>query len=368
MHKKRILYIVEDLEGGGAERVVVNLATRLDRGRFEPHVCCLAKRGALAGEIERAGITLHVLGKRPGIDPLLLLRLHALIRRLRPDVIHTHLFTGNAWGRMAGWLAGTKRIIASEHSVDLWKDRLRLFVDRMLAIPTYRVIAKSEAIADFYKTIAHIPSRKVTTVLNGIDLSLYGNGGDTAAARASICVPGDALLLGAIGRLSPEKGHDVLIKAAGMLAGDLPGLHLLLVGEGPSRWHLEKMVCSLGMRERVHLPGHRGDVPDLLSATDIFVLPSRREGLPLALLEAMASGLPVVAAEVGGCGEVIEDGRNGLLVPPGRPDLLARAVRNLAQNEQLRRSLGSEARRTIEERFSVERMVRQIEELYLCSN
>ncbi len=368
MRRKSVLYVVEDLERGGAERVVVNLATRLNRERFEPVICCLAKRGALAGEVEQAGIQLHVLGKRPGIDPAVLWRLHALVRRLRPDVIHTHLFTGNAWGRAAGWLAGTRRIVASEHSVDLWKNRIRRLVDRLLALPTYRLIAKSEAIADFYKTVVHIPAWKVVTIRNGIDLSLYGNGIDGRAVRACIGVPQNALLVGTIGRLSPEKGQDVLVEALRMLKRNVPDMRGIMAGDGPSRWQLERLVRSSGMQEIICLLGHRNDVPALLSVMDIFVLPSHREGLPLALLEAMATGLPVVATDVGGCGEVIRDGHNGLLVAPGRPELIAGAIKRLACDEGLRRSLGHQARRTIEEHFSVDRMVRQIEELYLCDN
>ena len=368
MPKKRVLYIVEDLESGGAERVVVNLATRLDRSRFEPAVCCLAKRGALADEIEREGIRLHVLDKKPGIRPALLWRLQRLIARLRPDVIHSHLFTGNAWGRLAGWLAGTPRIVASEHSVDLWKNGVRLFVDRMLAVPTYRLIAKSDAIADFYKTVVRIPPRKVATIRNGIDLSLYGNGVDRSAVRASIGVPQDVMLVGAIGRLSPEKGHEVLVEALGMLRDERSNIHAAIAGEGPSGWELDEQVRANGTGRVVHLLGHRSDVPALLAAADMFALPSHREGLPLALLEAMASGLPVIATDVGGCREVIENGRNGILISPGSPEQMARAIKRLALDEGLRRALGYAARRTIEQRFSIDRMVRQVEELYLCSS
>jgi sugar transferase (PEP-CTERM/EpsH1 system associated) len=368
MHRKRVLYIVEDLERGGAERVVVSLATRLDRARFEPAVCCLAKPGGLAGEIERAGVPLHVLGKRPGIDLRLLWRLYRLIKRLKPDVIHTHLFTGNAWGRAAAWLAGTKRIIASEHSVDLWKNGVRRFVDRALAIPSFRVVAKSEAIADFCRTVEHIPERKVITIRNGIDVSRYNNGFDHEEVRRAIGLPRDAMVVGTVGRLSPEKGHEVLIEALKRLKADLPGLSAVVAGDGPLRGEVHRVLRAKGMEGTMRLLGYREDVPALLAAMDIFVLPSHREGMPLALLEAMAARLPVIATNVGGCREVIVNGKNGFLVPPARPDMLAEAIRCLANKAELRRSFGDEAGRTVEERFSIEMMVRKMEELYQCSS
>ena len=368
MHRKRVLYVVEDLERGGAERVVVSLATRLDRRLFEPIVCCLAKRGCLAEEIERAGIPLHVLGKKPGIDLRLLWRLYGLIKRLQPDVIHTHLFTGNAWGRMAGWLAGTRRIIASEHSVDLWKNMVRRLVDRALAVATYKVVAKSEAIADFCRTVEHIPEHKVLTIRNGIDVSLYRNGYDRGVVRRSLGVQADAVLACSVGRLSPEKGHEVLLAAMKRVRDEIPSLRLLVVGDGPSRGELQRAIRAAGLDKCVRLLGYRADVPALLAAMDIFVLPSHREGMPLALLEAMAASLPAIATNVGGCCEVIESGQNGLLVPPGRPDILAEAICCLAGDADLRRSFGSAASRTVEERFSIDRMVRQMEELYQCSS
>ena len=153
-----------------------------------------------------------------------------------------------------------------------------------------------------------------------------------------------------------------------MLRDEQPNIHAAIAGEGPSRWQLDKQVRANGMDRIVHLLGHRSDVPALLAAADIFALPSHREGLPLALLEAMASGLPVIATDVGGCCEVIENGRNGILISPGSPEQMARAIKRLALDEGLRRALGDAARQTIEQRFSIDRMVRQVEELYLCSS
>ncbi|MFH1551235.1 MAG: glycosyltransferase, partial [Planctomycetota bacterium] len=183
MQKKRVLYIIEELSRGGAERVVVELARHIDRRRFEPYVCCLREKGAMAGDLKAANVPVLEMHKRRSIDLRMLGRLCRAIRRLKIDIVHTHLFTANAWGRLAARLAGVPRVVASEHSVDESRDGLRLLVDRALAACTDTVIAKADAVADFCRRRIGVNGGKLRVVPNGVDVSQYSRASRDAVRR-----------------------------------------------------------------------------------------------------------------------------------------------------------------------------------------
>ncbi len=418
MQKKRVLYVIEELSRGGAERVVVELARRIDRRRFEPYVCCLREKGAMAGDLKAANVPVFEMHKRRSIDLRMLVRLCRAIRSLKIDIVHTHLFTANAWGRLAARLAGVPRVVASEHSVDESRDGLRLLIDRALAACTDTVIAKADAVADFCRRRIGVNGGKPRVVPNGVDVSQY-NRASRNAVRREMGVPENSILVATVGRLAAEKDHANLLRAlahigkkqtgmvtvtnypsdpdgssgrgpgTGGIDPDLPGTGLYgsgeirrlatvtipercelqlvtwIVGEGPLEEELKKKARELGIDESVRFLGARDDVPRLLAAPDIFVISSRREGMPLSLLEAMASGLAVIVTAVGGCAEVVRHGHNGVVVPPANPLALARAVAELAGDAQKRAELGRNALKTAREKFSLQEAVRTIEKIYL---
>jgi len=363
VRKKRVLYIIENLSRGGAERVVVDLAQNIDRRRFEPYVCCLREEGVLAAELKSAGVPVFALHKRRAIDLLMLRRLRRKIREIGADIVHTHLFTANTWGRIAARLAGVPRIIASEHSADAGRDRVRLLVDRVLAKYSDAIIAKADAVAEFCRRRIGVNGEKVHVVPNGVDLSKFGTA-SRFDVRAEMNVSEDAILVAAVGRLAPEKDYSNLINAAAAASSEVENLALWIIGSGPLERRLKDEADERGLDGIVDFLGGRDDVPRLLAAPDIFVLSSKREGMPLSLLEAMASGMAVVATDAGGCGEVVENGYNGLLVPPESAEALSKAIVELARDPHARARLGRNALQTVRV-YDMENTVGRIERIYL---
>jgi glycosyltransferase involved in cell wall biosynthesis len=210
-----------------------------------------------------------------------------------------------------------------------------------------------------------VPASRLTLMPYGIPLAELDSGLSREEARERLGLPAGALVIGAVGRLEEQKGHAHLLAAAAAVRRELPELVVLLVGEGRRQEDLQRQVRDLGLESSVRFLGTRRDLPEIFRALDLFVQPSLWEGLPLALLKAMGAGLPVVATRVSGSREAIVDGVNGCLVAPGDPEALARAILKLYRQPEARRRLGDAARRTVAERYSLEAMLKRLEELYL---
>jgi glycosyltransferase involved in cell wall biosynthesis len=286
-----------------------------------------------------------------------------MLRRERVDVLHTHLFGSNTWGRLLGRLAGVPVIIAHEH----WSSRGQneIWMDRLMYRLSDRILVTSEASKQIVMSSEGIPARYLSVVYNGVDIGKFAARGDRAEVRAELGVPADAVLIGAVGRLTADKGgQDTLIRAVGRVYETCPQVRLVMVGDGPLRPGLEQLTAQLGLSETVIFTGLRSDVPRLLGALDVFVLPSEREALPVAVLEAMAAGLPVVATRVGGLPEVVDDGATGFLVPPGDVDALQSVLAKLAGDPALAARLGASGQAHVQAHFTVQQMVRQVERLY----
>jgi glycosyltransferase involved in cell wall biosynthesis len=355
------------MEVAGAEQVVLALARGLDRRRFQPIVGCLTVEGPLAVELRAAGLEVFALGKRPGPDALVLLRLARSMRAGKIDVVHTHVWNADVWGRLAGWVAGVPVLLTTAHNVDSWKKRRHLAVDRALAAVSRRLVCVSEAVRTFYRERAGIPEAKLTVIRNGIDPSPFDAASDAAPARARLGLNGSAPVLTVVARLVPQKGHRYFLEALVSLRREFPAALGLVVGDGALRGELEALASQLGLLDGggVRFLGERRDVPEILSATDVFVLPSSlREGLPISLLEAMAARRAVVVTDIGGNRETVEDGVSGRVVPPADAQALAQACAEVLRDPSLAASLGRAARAKVEREFSVARMVRQTEELY----
>jgi sugar transferase (PEP-CTERM/EpsH1 system associated) len=347
-----VLFCIWALEAGGAERFLVELAKRIPGDRFHVKIVCLSRKGAWAGEVESAGIEVVSLDKRTGIDFGILFRLIGLFRRERPAIVNTHLWTADVWARAAAVLAGVPQIVVTEQNVDLWKTWLHRLIDRILFHWTNRVICVSDEVRDFYRK-AGVPARKLEVIPNAIDLRRESTeGGDLRDAIGAR--PGDFVFLCAA-RLHPQKAHHVLIDAAGrLIQSGLAAFRIALAGEGTLRTALEEQVRVAGLGEHVRFLGFRNDVRRLLPQADAFVLPSLYEGLPLAVLEAMAASLPVVATAVGGNAAVVEDGRSGLIVAPGDAAALAAAMSRLVEDRDAARAMGKAGRHRVEAQYDIE--------------
>ena len=361
-----VLLLVESMEVAGAEQVVLSLAQGLDRTRFRPLVCCLVDEGPLAEVLKRDRVPVFALGKRPGFDVSVVGRLMRVLRDEHIDVVHTHVWNADVWGRFSAWLARVPVRMMTAHSVDVWKTRAHLAVDWGLARVSDHVLCVSAAVKDFYRTRAGVPARKLSVILNGIDAAPFDVSVDAAAKRRELGIPTEGPVCSVVARLLPEKGHRYLLAAMPRIREVFPHAVLLVVGNGPTRGDLEQQARELGLHEDgVRLLGERRDVPEILKASDVFVLPSSvREGLSISLLEAMASRRPIVVTDVAGNRETVGHGRSGLVVSPADSAALAEAILKLLQDPDLARRLGAAARAKVDEEFSVSRMVRQTEELY----
>jgi glycosyltransferase involved in cell wall biosynthesis len=359
-----VLYVIWSLQAGGAERVVADLARRIDRTQFRPLVCCLNFKGQLAAPLEAEGIAVFALDKRPRLDLRVLARLVRLMRREEVDVVHTHLWTASFWGRLAALLAGVPVRVVTEHNLDTWRRTPHWLADRLLARVTHQFIFVSAAVEGFYKTRLGLPPSRYRVILNAVERPPLESRPDAAAARRHLALDGAGMVVGAVGRLEERKGHAFLLEALRRVAEVEPDVHGLIVGDGIERERLAALRDRLALGERVRLAGYWPDLAEALAAIDVFVLPSLMEGHPLAVLEAMAAARPIVATAVGGNAEAIEDGVNGILVPPADPEALARAILSLVRDPERAARLGRAARRTLEERFDLEATVRANEDVY----
>ena len=360
---RRIMFVIWSLDLGGAEQVVIDLATKLDRQFFEPFVCCLNGKGRFAPQVEGLGIKVVALHKRPKFDPWVIFKLVRVMKKEKVDLVHTHLFTANLWGRIAAKLAGVP-VVSSEHGMDIWRKRLHLTLDQMLTRVNRKIVFVSEGVKNFYKSRNHSLNGKGRVIHNGINIAQFQPRIDRQAVRKSLGLGESDKVVGIVGRLVPEKAHVDFIEAIEILRQEQEEIKGLIVGEGTLLGALQKRVKVAGLEHHVLFTGFRSDLPALYQAMDIFVMTSLREGFPLTILEAMAAGVPVIATAVGGVKECIEDGEDGLLIPPGDSTALAGAISRVLKDPSFAEFMIRNAKRKVQSHFSVERMVKEHESLY----
>ncbi|GAA4841813.1 glycosyltransferase [Kitasatospora terrestris] len=356
MTRRRVLWLAKGLGRGGAEQLLVNCARNADTSRYEFEVAyVLPHKDALVPALEAAGVRTHCLGAAPGA--LWPWRLRSLLAERRYDLVHSHMPVPAVAARLLTLGPRGARLVHTEHNV--W-ERYRT-PTRWANALTYRrndaVIAVSHAVAG---TIGRRrPGDWVTVVHHGPDLAGAPEGpAARSAAREALGLPQDAVVIGTVGNLTAKKDQATLLAAFAQLRREHPSAALVLIGAGP----LEQQLRSQA-GESVVFAGSRPDVPALLPGLDVFTLSSRAEGLPVALMEAMTSGLPSVVTRVGGMPEVLDDGEQGYLVPPGDPAALAAALGRLVGDGGLRERLGSAARERSKS-FDVAGAQRSIEQVY----
>ncbi|MFH0965750.1 MAG: glycosyltransferase [Planctomycetota bacterium] len=359
--RRGLLMVIATLDNAGTENQMTLLSTGLaERGRAVA-VACLTRSGPLEGRLREVGITIEVLHKRGKLDFRAFARLFALVRRFRRGIIHTWLFTSNSYGRFAALLARAPRVVASERSLDPWKGSIETGIDRAFARVSRVIVANARAVKQALVSRG-VPADRIVVIPNGVRLPAADP--EAAAALRKRFAPAGEPVIGYVGRISSEKRLDTLIEALHRLADLTPSPALLVVGDGPDRFRIESLAEDLIHERRAHFVGEVVDVADYYACMDLLVLPSRYEGLPNALIEAAAAGLPVVACDVGGVREVVSDGESGLIVASEDPEALAQAIRRLLENPALRAALGEAARRIASEKFSLDGMIRAYDGLY----
>jgi glycosyltransferase involved in cell wall biosynthesis len=367
MAKIRIALCITELEVGGAERNLVELATRLDRDTWDPVVYCLKPRppadeASCVPPLEAAGIPVHCLGMRqiwhalPAIG-----RLRRRFVEQRPELVQTFLFHANLAGRLAARRAGVPRVVSGIRVAER-RCRWHIWADRLTARLVDRHVCVSQAVARFSAERASIPAEKLVVIPNGIDLAGYPVA--RPADLASLGVPSGRRVVTYVGRLDRQKGLHWLLETAGGWLHRVPDCDLLLVGKGPDRARLERLCAKHALSGRVRFLGWRPDVPEILAASHLLVLPSIWEGMPNVVLQAMASRLPVLATDVEGVRELLGPGSSSQVVRYGDTQAFAEKLVTLMTDRKLAAELGQKNRARAEAEFAIERVVAAYEDLW----
>ncbi len=360
-----IMYVMPSLVVGGAEKLLLTTVKYLNRDRYEISVCCIVSEGIIADEIKKLGIKFYCLKESPRFyNPKKIYSLYKLFRKEKPAIVHTQILGANIYGRIAAILARVPVIISTEHNVYYKKKKIHIWLDKILAKNTDKIIAVSNKVKEFTSRQEGIAKDKFELIYNGIDSKEFLSAASRKDIRNKLNLREGDFILGTVGTITTQKGHYYLIQAVSQLVKRYPNTVLLVVGKGELKEKLQEIVGKLRLKENVHFLGLRRDIPNLLNCMDVFVFPSLWEGTPLALLEAMLMELPVIASSVDGILEVVESGKNGILVPPGNVEALSDAIDRLIRNPQLRQNLGKAAREHILEKFEVRQYIRKLESLY----
>jgi glycosyltransferase involved in cell wall biosynthesis len=369
MARRKVFFLLDSLNIGGTETQAVELATRLDSARYEVTLGCLRARGPLLEKLAGTAVSVREFYPKGGSDSMhgiyQMFRLAIFLRRGGFRIVHAHDLYANLLGIPAAVIARVPVIISSQRDLshlDLYKTRRRVWLRRLQNLATI-VLTNANAVKEDVLAEKQFAPGKVRVIYNGVDTERFSQG----SRDRSWLLPSGAkekwiVLVGNMH--SDVKGYPWLIEAAGTVTREFPETRFVLVGDGAFRKDFEQQVAALGLEGHFLFLGRRNDVPRILGCCDIAVLPSKAEGLPNAILEYLAAGLPTVASRVGGNIEIVQDGTSGLLVPPEDSPALAEALLHLLRNPGFAATLGKKGREYVTQEFSFQRMIENTDQLY----
>lgn len=358
-----VVQVTIDLQRGGLEALCADLAIAVAQHGIRSTIIGLDGMGELVDRVRSHGVEYQSLGGRRLGRPSYHAALSRLLRQAEATVVHSHHFAPLLYAAPARMAARVRTHVHTEHSIEYLQERpRRRLAFRWLARTCARVAVLGSGMAEYYKALGVAPDR-LRTIPNGVDLGVFRPAADRGCVRAELGLP-QGLLIGTVCRLSPEKNLTLLVQAFAQWASARPHVYLVIVGDGPERERIEAASEVAGVRDRVVLLGWRDDVPRVLSALDVFCISSDAEGLPLALLEAMACGCAVVSTRVGDVPDAMSRCAGQFIVPKRDPAALAAALLALVDNAELRRSVGEALRHEVHARFSRDAMVRAYFEEY----
>jgi len=358
-----ILHIIPTLGVGGTERQLVNLLPRIDRVRFRQTVCFYTPSETLETPLREAGIPVIFFDKFSMSAWSFFRRMRRVIHEVGPDVIHTWLYSANFWGRLAGISCGVRRLVASNRSMAIPTSSPVVLYERILAPYTTR-LANSRAVAASLERRYGLPAAGIKVIYNAVDPPAIPPANARAAVRAELGLPEGQMLILMAGRQTPEKNHAMFLRAARRVGRRRSDVTFVVLGHLFRPGEMHALVDTMEAALYVRIVNQREDMPRWLAASDIFCLTSNAEGLPNVVLEAMATGLPVVCTDFESAREVIPDDRTGVIVPRDDDAALAAAVLTLLADAERRRSLGAAAREYVRVHFGWDRLVRDMESLY----
>jgi len=374
--RRKVFFLLDSLNVGGTETQAVELATRLNPERYDVTLGCLRARGPLLEKLAGTAVSVREFYPKGGMDSIQgiyqMLRLAIFLRRGGFTIFHAHDLYANLLGVPAAVIARVPVIICSQRDLahlDLYKTRRRVWLRRLQNLST-AVLTNAGAVRDAVLAENHFAPQKVRVIYNGVDLEKFSRGSRdrdwlTPGAAEGTVSSRNAKWIVLVGNmLSDVKGHPWLIAAASAITREFPEARFVLVGDGEKRKDFERQVADLRLDRHFLFLGRRNDVPRILGCCDIGVLPSRAEGLPNAVLEYLAAGLPTVASRVGGNVEILQDGTTGLLVPPEDSAALAGAILRFLRDPELAARVGKNGREYVASEFSVQRMIANTDQFY----
>lgn len=364
--RPRLAHVVNSLDPGGTERLVVEMATALS-GEFEVVVFCLDAPGMWARRVRDSGVPVYGLWRQPGLDLSIPVRLASDFRRMGIDIVHAHQYTAWFYSALSRLLNGRPRLVFEEHGrfhPELDKPVRRLVNSVLISRLTHRCVAVSEDVRRRLVRYEGLAGDRIEVVHNGVADMPVADPASRKAAREALGFDSDDFVVGTVGRFDPVKNLRMLVVGLADVATRLPKLKGLLIGAGPGLDDIRERVNAAGLADRVSMPGHRDDARALLKGMDLFVLTSLSEGTSVALLEAMAAGIPVAVTDVGGNPEVVIDDVTGWVVPSGDAAALTRTILRAARDPDACRRVSSAARRRFEEEFTLEAMLGKYRSMY----
>lgn len=362
----RICFLIDSMKAdAGTERLVPALASGLDRTRFEPHVCCFEDSPRLA-----------VLARQMPVGLFPLTRVHSpaglkqawrfrrYLKRNHIDLLHSFMPKSDIFGVLSSMGLRSVAVVTSRLNTGYWYTPRLVRLYRILNSSTTRILTNSEIAKQVVLDVERAPAGKITVWYPGVDLTRYGRSAGDPHAALALGIPEARLVVGIVANYREVKDLPLFLRAAGKVAAAIPESVFLLVGSGELKAELERLTMSLGLAGRVFFSDGRGAVPDYLARMSVACLSSKSEGLPNAILEYMAAGLPVVATDVGGNAELIEDGKNGFLVRSRDPEAFAHPIIELLRNHELRERMGQGGLARAQARFDLAGAVRRLEDFY----
>jgi len=364
---RRILHVIDSLDLGGAQTFLLDLVSHHDRTRFIPEVAVMHGKGIYTKAFGDAGVSVHSLspGKFP---PFYILNFWKLMRGGNYDLLHFHLFGANLCAKPIAVMSGHPAIVVHDQCNDASRDQnpLLLAADAFWNRQSHRIIAVSESTRRYLLAHEDLDDSSVITISNGIDTERFrpAIGAQRKQARSELGMPADVFVIGGVGRLVSQKNFLLFLKVASNILKHYPEVRFAIAGTGPLEPILQAEAENLGISSQIIFLGHVSNRQSLYHALDILLITSDFEGTPMTLLEAMASGIPVVASGVDGIAEVCSDGVNSLLAHPGDSAAFEKSLLRLIQDETLRGDLASAGRQTILERYDIQRITERIERVY----
>lgn len=366
-----ICHIIYRLAVGGLENGLVNLINNLPDDAYRHAIVCVTEATDFRDRIRRSDVEIHEIHKRRGKDLSAYGRMWRVLRRLRPKLVHTRNLPALDMV-VPAWLAGIRKFVHSEHGLDLLeidgKNAKYNHLRRLSRVVVNRYVAVSDDLTRWLREEIGVPSSRLETIYNSVDTARFSPDLPAQSVLPDGFAPPGAIVVGTVGRLDPLKNQLSLVDAFAHVLALRPELRqklrLVIVGEGDQRSTLEATIAKACISDLAWLPGARNDTAALYRALDIFVLPSLREGISNTLIEAMASGRPVIATRVGGNSEVVRDGVTGQLIPPQNSEALAAAIQNYVEHPELRRAHAAAGREYVCQRYSLRTMLEKYDSLY----